>query len=163
MLPVSIGRTRRIFRRVGQDFCATPFNSSPFRHTADMPRHAAASPRGPAALGPYSHAVWAGDLLYCSGQTPIDLATNKLIDGDVEAQTHRIFETVALILEDAGLTMDHVVKCNVYLTDMDDFAAMNRAYGARFTAPYPARTTVAVKALPLNAKVEIEVVARRDI
>jgi 2-iminobutanoate/2-iminopropanoate deaminase len=126
-----------------------------------MSRKAAKVTRGPAALGPYSHAVWAGRQPYCSGQTPIDPQTGALIDGDVEAQTHRIFETVALILDDAGLSMDDVVKCNVYLTDMADFAAMNRAYAASFEAPYPARTTVAVAGLPLNAKVEIEVIARR--
>lgn len=128
-----------------------------------MPRHAAASPRGPAALGPYSHAIWAGELLYCSGQTPIDPATNQLIDGDVEAQTHRVFDNLQAVVEDAGLTMDDVIKCNVYLTDMANFAAMNNAYKARFNAPYPARTTVAVAGLPLNAKVEIELVARRNI
>ncbi len=126
-----------------------------------MPRKAAKVTRGPAALGPYSHAVWAGKLLYCSGQTPIDLATGKLIEGDVEAQTRRIFETIALILDDAGLDMNDVVKCNVYLTDMADFAAMNKAYGEAFSAPYPARTTVAVAGLPLGARVEIEAIARK--
>jgi 2-iminobutanoate/2-iminopropanoate deaminase len=126
-----------------------------------MPRHAAASPRGPAALGPYSHAVWAGPLLYCSGQTPIDPATNALITGDVEAQTHRVFDNLQAVVEDAGLTMDDVIKCNVYLTDMANFAAMNRAYQARFTAPFPARTTVAVAGLPLGAAVEIELVAQK--
>lgn len=126
-----------------------------------MPRHAAASPRGPAALGPYSHAVWAGHLLYCSGQTPIDPATNALITGDVEAQTHRVFDNLQAVVEDAGLTMDDVIKCNVYLTDMANFAAMNRAYQARFTAPFPARTTVAVAGLPLGAAVEIELVAQK--
>ena len=126
-----------------------------------MPRKAAKVTRGPAALGPYSHAVWAGKLLYCSGKTPIDLATGKLIEGDVEAQTRRIFETIALILDDAGLDMNDVVKCNVYLTDMADFAAMNKAYGEAFSAPYPARTTVAVAGLPLGARVEIEAIARK--
>lgn len=126
-----------------------------------MPRHAAASPRGPAALGPYSHAVWAGHLLYCSGQTPIDPATNALITGDVEAQTQRVFDNLQAVVEDAGLTMDDVIKCNVYLTDMANFAAMNRAYQARFTAPFPARTTVAVAGLPLGAAVEIELVAQK--
>lgn len=126
-----------------------------------MPRKAAKVTRGPAALGPYSHADWAGKLLYCSGQTPIDLATGKLIEGDVEAQTRRIFETIALILDDAGLDMNDVVKCNVYLTDMADFAAMNKAYGEAFSAPYPARTTVAVAGLPLGARVEIEAIARK--
>lgn len=126
-----------------------------------MPRKPAKVTRGPAALGPYSHAVWAGKLRYCSGQTPIDLATGKLIEGDVEAQTRRIFETIALILDDAGLDMNDVVKCNVYLTDMADFAAMNKAYGEAFSAPYPARTTVAVAGLPLGARVEIEAIARK--
>jgi 2-iminobutanoate/2-iminopropanoate deaminase len=126
-----------------------------------MARKAHASKRGPAAIGPYSHAVWSGRNLFCSGQTPIDPATGKLIDGDVEAQTHRAFDNLQAVIEDAGLTMDDVVKCNVYLTDMANFAAMNKAYATRFTAPYPARTTVAVAGLPLNAQVEIELVARR--
>lgn len=126
-----------------------------------MPRRHVESPRGPAAIGPYSHAVWAGDLLYLSGQTPIDPAVGKLIDGDVEAQTHRAFENLQAVLEDSGLSMDDVIKCNVYLTDMVNFPAMNRAYQQRFTAPYPARTTVAVAGLPLGALVEIELVARK--
>ncbi len=119
------------------------------------------APRAPAAIGPYSAAVWSGNHLYCSGQTPIDPATGMLVAGDVTAQTHRAFDNLAAVLEAAGLTMDHVVKCNVYLVDMADFPAMNRAYETRFTAPFPARTTVAVAALPLGARVEIELVARR--
>jgi 2-iminobutanoate/2-iminopropanoate deaminase len=119
------------------------------------------SERGPAAIGPYSHAVWSGRQLFCSGQTPIDPATGKLIDGDVAAQTNRVFDNLQAVVEDAGLTMDDVVKCNVYLTDMANFAAMNQVYATRFNAPYPARTTVAVAGLPLNAQVEIELVARR--
>ena len=128
-----------------------------------MSRNAAVSPRGPAALGPYSHAVWAGELLYLSGQTPVDPATGKLIDGDVEAQTHRAFDNLSLVLQDAGLSMDDVIKCNVYLTDMANFSAMNAAYKARFSSPFPARTTVAVAGLPLGAQVEIEMVARRGM
>ena len=127
-----------------------------------MPRQHLESPSAPAAIGPYSHGVWAGDLLYLSGQTPIDPATAKLIDGDVEAQTHRVFDNLQVALKDAGLTMDDVIKCNVYLTDMGNFPAMNRAYAVRFAAPYPARTTVAVAGLPLGASVEIELVARRS-
>ena len=126
-----------------------------------MTRRSVESPRGPAALGPYSHAVWAGELLYLSGQTPVDPATGRLVDGDVEAQTRRAFGNLELVLRDAGLTMDDVVKCNVYLTSMSDFAAMNAAYQHCFTHPYPARTTVAVAGLPLGASVEIEIVARR--
>lgn len=119
------------------------------------------SARGPAAIGPYSHAVWAGDLLYLSGQTPIDPTTGRLVEGDVGAQTHRAFDNLQSVLEDAGLSMDDVIKCNVYLTSMTDFPAMNAAYQRRFNAPYPARTTVAVAGLPLGAAVEIELVARR--
>ncbi len=126
-----------------------------------MARNAAASPRGPAALGPYSHAVWSGKQLFLSGQTPVDPKTGALVEGNVEAQTHRAFDNLQLVLEDAGLSMDDVVKCNVYLTDMANFGAMNAAYKSRFTAPYPARTTVAVAGLPLNAQVEIELVARK--
>ena len=126
-----------------------------------MTRKHVESPRGPAAIGPYSAAVWAGDLLYLSGQTPIDPANGKLIEGDVEAQTHRAFDNLALVLGDAGLSMEHVIKCNVYLTDMTNFPAMNAAYGQRFQKPYPARTTVAVAGLPLGARVEIELVAKR--
>ena len=126
-----------------------------------MPRKHVESPNGPAALGPYSAAVWAGDLLYLSGQTPVDPKTGELISGDVEAQTHRAFDNLEAVLGDAGLSLDHVIKCNVYLTDMDNFAAMNVAYSTRFSKPYPARTTVAVRALPRKAMVEIEMVARR--
>lgn len=124
-------------------------------------RHAVSSPSAPAAIGPYSQAVWCGDELFCSGQTPIDPATGKLIDGDVGDQTHRVFDNLDAVLATAGLTMDHVIKCNVYLTDMADFPAMNAVYETRFNKPFPARTTVAVAGLPLNAQVEIELLARR--
>ena len=126
-----------------------------------MARHVTFSPRGPAAVGPYSHGVWSGSELFCSGQTPIDPATGKLVDGDLTAQTHRVFDNIQAVLEDSGLTMDDVIKCNVYLIDMNDFAEMNAAYATRFTEPYPARTTVAVAGLPLGARVEIECIARK--
>lgn len=126
-----------------------------------MSRKHVESKRGPAALGPYSAAVWAGDLLYLSGQTPVDPASGDLIKGDVGTQTQRALDNLELVLKDSGLTMDDVIKCNVYLTDMGNFAAMNAVYSAKFTKPYPARTTVAVKALPRDAQVEIELVAKR--
>lgn len=127
-----------------------------------MSRRAVQSTRGPAALGPYSPGVWTGEMLYLSGQTPVDPATGRLVDGDVGVQTRRAFANLELVLKDAGLTMDDVIKCNVYLTDMADFPAMNEAYGSCFTAPYPARTTVAVAGLPLGASVEIELIARQS-
>lgn len=125
-------------------------------------RKTVTSPRGPAAVGPYSHAVWAGKQLYLSGQTPIDPATGRLVEGDVHAQTLRAFMNLEAVLKDAGLTMAHVIKCNVYLTDMADFAQMNAAYESRFERPFPARTTVAVAGLPLGARVEVEMIARRS-
>ena len=127
-----------------------------------MPRQAVESQHGPRAIGPYSHAVWAGDLLYLSGQTPIDPSTSQLVAGDIAAQTQRVFDNLEAVLSDAGLSMDDVVKCNVYLTTMRDFPGMNAVYQKRFVAPYPARTTVAAAELPLGASVEIEVVARRN-
>jgi len=115
------------------------------------------------AVGPYSHAVIVepGDLVFCSGQTPIDSATGKLVDGDVSAQTNQCFDNLFAVLANGGLGPADVVKVNVYLTDMTDFAAMNAAYETRFDLPYPARTTVAVAGLPLGAQVEIELIARR--
>jgi 2-iminobutanoate/2-iminopropanoate deaminase len=114
----------------------------------------------PAAIGPYSQAVKAGELLFCSGQIPLDPATGKLVEGDVTAQTERVFANIKGVLAAAGLTLDHVVKANVYLVSMSDFAAMNAVYNQQMSQPYPARTTVAVAALPAGAQVEIDVTAR---
>ncbi|MBO9555967.1 Rid family detoxifying hydrolase [Cellulomonas sp.] len=125
-----------------------------------MTRSTVTAPSAPAAIGPYSHAATGGGgLLYLSGQTPIDPATGRLVEGDVAAQTRQVFANLDAVLRAAGGTLADVVKVNVYLTSMDDFAAMNQAYAEAFTAPYPARTTVAVAGLPLGARVEIEAVA----
>ena len=113
-----------------------------------------------AAIGPYSHAVLAEPFLYLSGQTPVDPSTGELVSGDIAAQTRQCFANLGSVLAAAGLGFDDVIKCNVYLRSMDDFAAMNAAYAEHFTEPYPARTTVAVADLPLHAEVEIEMVAR---
>jgi 2-iminobutanoate/2-iminopropanoate deaminase len=112
-------------------------------------------------VGPYSHAVDTEGLVFCSGQAPIDPATGTLLVADVAAETHQCFDNLFGVLASDGLTPDDVVKVNVYLTDMNDFAAMNGAYAERFSKPFPARTTVAVAGLPLGARVEIELVARR--
>lgn len=114
-----------------------------------------------AAVGPYSHGVWAGDLAYLSGQTPLDPATGKLVEGDVAAQAEQCFKNLFGVLAAAGLTPNHVIKVNVYLTDMNDFAAMNAVYAAQFEKPFPARTTIGVASLPLGAGIEIEMIARR--
>jgi 2-iminobutanoate/2-iminopropanoate deaminase len=127
-----------------------------------MVRIPVSSPDAPKAIGPYSQAVRAGNLVYLSGQTPIDPSTGKLVDGDIALQTGRVFTNLGYVLKEAGLTFENVVKVNVYLTDMNNFASMNEVYGNQFTAPFPARTTVAVAALPLNALIEIEMIALRE-
>lgn len=119
------------------------------------------SNKAPKAIGPYSQACWAGDLLYLSGQTPIDPLTNELVSNDITIQTERAFDNLEIILNEAGLSMNNVIKCNVYLTSMQNFTSMNAVYSKRFSHPYPARTTVAVFELPLGALIEIEMVARR--
>lgn len=126
-----------------------------------MARKTVNSEAAPKAVGPYSHAVWAGDLLFLSGQVPIDPATSKLVEGDVVAQTQRALDNVEAVLKSAGLTLDDVVKTTVFLTSMKSFHAMNAVYQTRFLAPCPARSAVAVLELPLGALVEIEVVAKR--
>jgi 2-iminobutanoate/2-iminopropanoate deaminase len=111
------------------------------------------------AVGPYNHAVRVGDLLFCSGQIPLDPASGTLVSGDIKAQAERVLENVKAILEDQKLTFANVVKSTVFLTTMADFAAMNEVYAKYFTADFPARSTVQVAALPKGANVEIEVIA----
>ena len=125
-----------------------------------MPRKAFTA-EGAVAVGPYSHAVQAGELVFLSGQTPIDAATGKLVEGDISAQTEQCFKNLFQVLAAAGLTPDHVVKVNVFLTDMADFSAMNEVYKTQFSEPYPARTTIGVASLPLGAQVEMEMIARK--
>lgn len=126
-----------------------------------MARKVVQSPTA-AAVGPYSHGVWSGELFYLSGQTPVDPATGRLMTGDISAQTGQCFRNLFGVLEAAGLTPDQVVKVNVFLTDIQDFAAMNAIYATQFEKPYPARTTIGVAALPLGARIEIEMIAQRD-
>lgn len=115
--------------------------------------------KSPAAVGPYSHAVRVGDLLFCAGQIPIDPQDGNLIIGDIKAQTERVLQNVKAILDDQGLTFANVVKSTVFLTDLANFAAMNEVYGKYFTGNYPARSTVQVAGLPKGAALEIEVTA----
>jgi reactive intermediate/imine deaminase len=116
--------------------------------------------RIPKSIAPLSPAIRDGDVIYVSGHIGLDPATGKLVPGDVAAQARQAFDNMAVVLQAAGKSMDSVLKVNVYLADMNDFAAMNAVYAERFTAPYPARTTVGVAALPLGAKVEFEAIAR---
>lgn len=127
-----------------------------------MPRTAFSAP-GAVAVGPYSHAVESGELVYLSGQTPLDPDTGKLVAGDVAAQAEQCFRNLFGVLAAAGLTPDDVVKVNVFLTAMEDFAAMNEVYAKQFSVPYPARTTVGVAGLPLGARIEIEMIARKPL
>lgn len=111
-------------------------------------------------VGPFSPAVRAGEFVYLSGQVAQDPATGRLIAGDVTMQTEQIFKNLEAVLHAAGKTFADVIKATVFLTDMRDFSVMNALYGRYFEAPYPARTTVAVAALPLDAAVEIDLVVR---
>lgn len=122
-------------------------------------REPLSTPNAPAAIGPYSQAIRAGDFLFVSGQIPLDPATGALIQGDIAAQTHRVLRNLAAILEAAGASFHHVVKTTVYLADMSEFAAMNEVYGTYFPAPAPARATVQAARLPRDVRVEIDLIA----
>ncbi len=115
----------------------------------------------PAAIGPYSQAIEVNGFVYASGQLPIDPATGAFPEGGVQEQTRQSLLNVKAILEEAGLTLANVVKTTVYLADMGDFATMNEIYSQFFSQPFPARSAVAVKALPKGALVEVEVIAAR--
>ena len=115
--------------------------------------------KAPAAIGPYSQATQIGNLVYTSGQIPIDPTTGKFAEGGIKEQTRQSLLNVKAILEEAGLTMKNVVKTTVFIADMNDFADMNAIYAEFFSEPYPARSAVAVKTLPKGALVEIEAVA----
>jgi 2-iminobutanoate/2-iminopropanoate deaminase len=115
--------------------------------------------QAPAAIGPYSQAIRVGNLVYTSGQLPIDPATSAFPEGGITAQTRQSLLNVQAILAEAGLSMSDVVKTTVFLADMNDFAAMNAVYADFFSEPFPARSAVAVKTLPKGAQVEIEVIA----
>lgn len=113
----------------------------------------------PGAIGPYSQAVQVGNLVYTSGQIPIDPSTGAFAEGGIKEQTRQSLTNVQAILKEAGLTMNDVIKTTVFLADMNDFADMNSVYAEFFSNPYPARSAVAVKTLPKGALVEIEVIA----
>ena len=113
----------------------------------------------PKALGPYSQAIEAGGMVFASGQVPIDPATDQFVEGGIKEQTRQSLTTAQTILREAGTDLHHVVKTTVFLSDMDNFAAMNEVYAEFFQQPYPARSAVAVKTLPKGALVEIECIA----
>lgn len=115
--------------------------------------------KAPAPIGPYSQAVKTGDLLFVSGQIPINPATNELVQGSVKEEAEQVMKNLEAVLSEAKLTFDHVVKTNIYLSDMAHFATVNEVYGAYFKGDFPARETLAVKTLPKNVNVEISIIA----
>lgn len=118
-----------------------------------------ATTEAPAAIGPYSQAVATGNLLFCSGQIPLDPRSGQLITDDIVAQTECVLENLGAILRASGMNFENVVKTTVFLTDLNEFTAMNDVYKIYFAEPFPARSTIQVAALPRGARVEIEAVA----
>jgi 2-iminobutanoate/2-iminopropanoate deaminase len=121
---------------------------------------AISSPEAPAAIGPYSQAIRSGDLVFLSGQIPLDPKTGELVSGDIAEQTERVLDNLSAVLTAAGASFADVVKTTIYLTDLRDFQSVNETYAKRFTAVPPARATVQVAALPRGARVEIDAIAR---
>jgi 2-iminobutanoate/2-iminopropanoate deaminase len=126
-----------------------------------MPNEVVSTPKAPQAIGPYSQAIAAGNLLFTSGQIPLDPATQQLVQGDVRAQAERVMENLAAVLAAGGSSFAQVVKATIFLADLGDFAVVNEVYGKRFPSAPPARSTVQVAALPKGARVEIELIALR--
>jgi 2-iminobutanoate/2-iminopropanoate deaminase len=113
----------------------------------------------PKAIGPYSHAVQVGNLIFCSGQTPLDPDSMELVGSNIEKQTKRVLQNLSIVLKGVGLSLQNVVKTTVYLKNMDDFQGMNEVYAAMFATHQPSRTTISVKQNPLDALIEIECIA----
>jgi len=122
-------------------------------------KQAVSSPDAPKAIGPYSPAIRTGQLLFVSGQIPLDPATGQMIDGDIAAQTRRVLDNVGALLAAGGLTFADVVRTTIFLADLSDFTSVNAVYGTYFSEPAPARATVQVARLPKDARVEIDVIA----
>lgn len=123
-----------------------------------MKKQTVLSSGAPAPVGPYAQAVRVGDLMFCSGQIPLDPATGQMVTGDVPTQTRRVMDNLKAVLAAAGVGFDQVVKATIYMTDLQDFAAMNAVYATYFTRDFPARATVQVAALPRGAAVEIDLI-----
>ena len=123
-----------------------------------MSRHAIATDKAPAAIGPYSQAVRSGKTVFLSGQIPLDPATGQLVEGDIAAQTRRVFDNLQAVCQAAGGSLDDVMRIGIYLTDLGDFAAVNAVMADYFSAPFPARSTIEVAGLPRGAQVEVDAI-----
>ena len=123
-----------------------------------MPRTAIHSDQAPAAIGPYSQATRTGNLVFLSGQTPLDPATGNLVEGDIAVQARQAFDNIKAVVAAAGGTMDDIVRVGLYLTDLSQFAAVNAVMAEYFASPYPARSTIEVSALPRGARFEVDAV-----
>ncbi len=126
-----------------------------------MIRNIIAVSDAPAAIGPYSQAIGTGDLLFISGQLPIDPQSGRMVEGDIGAKTHQILKNAAAIAKEAGTELSRAVKTTIFLTDLADFQEVNKAYGSHFPEAPPARSTVQVAALPLGSPIEIEFILAR--
>lgn len=124
-----------------------------------MPKKVIATEKAPKAIGPYSQAIQIGKMVFTSGQIPLDPETGKLIEGDIQLQAKRVFENIKAILETAGTSLDNVVKTTLYLKDLNNFKSVNEIYATYFTSNPPARSTIQIAALPLNAELELEAIA----
>ena len=124
-----------------------------------MSKRPIATPNAPAAIGPYAQAVAVGDLVFLSGQIPLDPERGRIVEGTIEDETRQVLKNLAAVLAAESLTMDAVVKTTVYLTDLGDFPRINQTYAEFFTEPFPARATVQVAALPRGARIEIDAIA----
>lgn len=139
--------------------CLAPAQDTP--QPVTLEKQVIASEGAPEAIGPYSQAIQAGNTLYLAGQIGLDPATGQLVEGGIEAETRRVLDNLKAVLETAGYTMDHVVQAQVFLADLNDYAAMNIIYGTYFTDAPPARAAVQVARLPRDARVEIMMTAVR--
>lgn len=128
-----------------------------------MEKKAVQTDSAPKAIGPYSQAIIAGSMVYCSGQIPLDPATGTLVTGDIATQTERVLKNLQAVLKAAQCEMGHVVKTTIFLKDLNDFQIVNKVYGEYFYPPFPARSTIQVARLPMDAAVEIEAIAKAPL
>lgn len=119
------------------------------------------TPHAPSAIGPYSQAVWAGDILFTSGQIALNPSTGTMDDESITTETHRVMENIKALLEEANMTFDHIIKSTIFIKDMNYFSVINEIYASYLSQPFPARETVEVARLPKDARIEISIIAKK--